>query len=87
MGRGRLATVATPTPAAMVTSRLTSDGQTNVPQPAPTALAFRKHNEFAYEIEGAQVILTKDDPFARHDPIMLLEEWDSTADRQAYARP
>ncbi len=68
----------------MITSRITSKAQTTVPQPVRVALGLKEGDEIAYEISGGRVILTKafqaaDDPFATFD------EWDSEADRKAYA--
>lgn len=70
----------------MITSKLTSDGQTIVPRSVRTALGLREGDELAYQIEGTRVILTKAEPSVVLDPFTLFEEWDSAADRQAYAR-
>ena len=70
----------------MITSRMTSKAQTTIPQAVRKALKLRQGDEIAYLIESRRVILSKvrakahmDDPFA------TFEEWDSDADRKAYA--
>lgn len=70
----------------MIKSRLTSKAQTTIPQPVRTALKLVQGDEIAYEIEGDRVVLTK----AAHDavgedPFSTFEEWQSDADRRAYA--
>ena len=70
--------------AEMITSKLTSKAQTTIPQAVRTALRLREGDELAYEIDQGRVVLMKakvpvDDPFATFD------EWDSEADRAAYA--
>lgn len=71
----------------MITSKLTSKAQTTIPQPVRAALRLREGDEIGYLIEGDRVVLTRvrggaeqvDDPFA------TFSEWDSEADRKAYA--
>jgi len=72
----------------MITSKLTSKAQTTVPQAVRNALQLREGDEIAYRIEESQVVMTRarkrpgqtaDDPFA------TFSEWDSEADREAYA--
>lgn len=68
----------------MITSKLTSKAQTTVPQAVRSALKLREGDEITYAIEGDRVILSRavrreDDPFA------TFSEWDSEADRIAYA--
>ena len=54
----------------MITSKITSKGQTTTPQPVRAALHVGEGDEIAYWIEGDHVILTKgkrepvDDTFA-----------------------
>ncbi|MGV3491066.1 MAG: AbrB/MazE/SpoVT family DNA-binding domain-containing protein [Devosia sp.] len=69
----------------MIKSRLTSKAQTTIPQPVRTALGLRDGDELAYQIEGERVILTKATVVALDDPFALFDEWDSEADRIAYA--
>lgn len=68
----------------MITSRLTSKSQTTIPQPIRAALRLKEGDELAYRIEGDVVILTRAVPSA-DDPFATFAEWDSEADRQAYA--
>ncbi len=70
----------------MISSRITSKAQTTIPQAVRTALKVREGDMLAYQIEDGRVVVTKvvpeqliDDPFA------TFAEWDSEADRKAYA--
>jgi antitoxin PrlF len=69
----------------MITSKLTSKAQTTIPQPIRAALHLKEGDTIAYAIAGEKVILSRaptqpvDDPFANFD------EWNSEADRRAYA--
>lgn len=77
--------------AIVITSRITSKAQTTVPKPVREALGVREGDEIAYAVEEGRVVLTKalrrrarpgrpeDDPFA------AFSEWDTEADRRAYA--
>ena len=69
----------------MITSKLTSKAQTTVPQPVRAALRLVEGDELAYEIDGASVILTKASDRSVEDPFGAFSEWDSDADRKAYA--
>jgi antitoxin PrlF len=69
----------------VITSKLTSKAQTTIPQPVRTALRLREGDEVAYVIEGNRVILTKVDALPADDPFRTFTEWDSDADRRAYA--
>jgi antitoxin PrlF len=71
----------------MITSKLSSKAQTTIPQPVRAALHLSEGDQLVYEIAGERVIVTKakrdelaDDPFATFD------EWNSDADRRAYAK-
>lgn len=68
----------------MITSKLTSKAQTTIPQPVRAALRLAEGDELAYEIEGGRVILTKASDRSE-DPFGAFTEWDSDADRKAYA--
>jgi antitoxin PrlF len=70
----------------MITSRLTSKAHTTIPQAVRKALRLRQGDEIVYLIESGRVMIAKagakepvDNPFA------TFEEWDSDADRKAYA--
>ena len=71
---------------AMIISRITSKAQTTIPQAVRAALHLREGDEVAYAIEGDRVILTKAEPAPVDDPFKTFSEWDSEADRRAYAR-
>ena len=70
----------------MITSKLTTKAQTTIPQPVRIALNVRDGDEIRYEIEGDRVILTKAKPAPFDDPFRTFDEWDSEADRRAYAK-
>jgi antitoxin PrlF len=70
----------------MITSRLTTKAQTTIPQPVRSALNLRPGDELSYKIRGKRVILAKASPRRRRDdPFKTFYEWDSEADRRAYA--
>lgn len=70
----------------MITSRLTSKSQTTIPQPVRSALDLRPGDELVYRIDDGQVVLSKAErSSAVDDPFKTFVEWDSEADRQAYA--
>jgi antitoxin PrlF len=70
----------------MITSKLTSKAQTTIPQPVRVALGLTVGDEIAYEIEDGVVILRKAEKGAADDPFRTFNEWDSDADRRAYAK-
>jgi antitoxin PrlF len=69
----------------MITSKLTSKAQTTIPQPVRTALYLKAGEEIAYHIEGNRVFLTRAATDAAEDPFGAFSEWQSDADRRAYA--
>lgn len=73
----------------MITSKLTAKAQTTIPQPVRTALGLRAGDEVVYQIDGDRVTLTRarrlDPPGVAEDPFVTFEEWNSEADRKAYA--
>ena len=77
---------ALPTRTAMISSKLTTKAQTTIPQPVRVALGVREGDEIAYEIDGDRVILTKAKPAPLDDPFRTFDEWNSDADRRAYAK-
>jgi antitoxin PrlF len=70
----------------VITSKLTTKAQTTIPQPVRAALGVRDGDEIRYEIDGDRVILTKAKPAPVDDPFRTFDEWDSEADRRAYAK-
>ncbi|WP_370631619.1 type II toxin-antitoxin system PrlF family antitoxin [Methylovirgula sp. HY1] len=71
----------------MITSKLTSKAQTTIPQPVRAALHLKEGDEIAYSIEpGGRVVLSRAHPeVSADDPFATFTEWDSDADRKAYA--
>ena len=69
----------------MITSKITSKAQTTIPQPVRAALDLKTGDELAYEIQDDRVIITKPKKQPVDDPFVTFTEWDSAADRKAYA--
>lgn len=69
----------------MITSKMTSKAQTTIPQPVRVALGLREGDEIAYSIEEGRVILTRAMVETADDPFRTFAEWNSEADRRAYA--
>ena len=69
----------------MITSRLTSKAQTTIPQPVRAALRLQPGDTIAYAIEGGVVTLRRASAEPADDPFAAFIEWDSEADRRAYA--
>ena len=69
----------------MITSKLTSKAQTTIPQPIRAALHLKSGDAIAYRIEGETVILSRAPAEVGEDPFATFHEWDSEADRRAYA--
>lgn len=69
----------------MITSKLTSKAQTTIPQPVRTALHLKEGDEIVYAIDGDRVVLTRAPREPADDPFASFGEWDSAADREAYA--
>jgi bifunctional DNA-binding transcriptional regulator/antitoxin component of YhaV-PrlF toxin-antitoxin module len=75
----------------MIVSKIISNAQTTIPQPACSALGVREGDEFAHLIEEGRVILTKapartirrNDPL--EDPFATFWEWSSPEDAEDYA--
>ncbi len=68
----------------MITSKLTRNARTTIPQPVREALHLREGDELAYAIEEGRVILTKAARGAVEDPFATFSEWASESDRRAY---
>lgn len=68
----------------MISSRLTSKGQTTIPQPVRVALRLKEGDEIHYAIEGHRVIMTPAQ--TEGDPFAVFTEWSGDADREAYAK-
>jgi antitoxin PrlF len=75
----------------LITSKLTSKAQTTIPQPVRVALGVAEGDELAYAIENGRVLLTKaptrlaTDEQSADDPFTTFSEWNSDADRKAFA--
>ena len=70
----------------MISSKLTTKAQTTIPQPVRRALRLREGDELVYQIEGDRAVLTKSMRAATGDPFRSFQEWNSEADRKAYAK-
>ncbi|MHB8446416.1 MAG: AbrB/MazE/SpoVT family DNA-binding domain-containing protein [Rudaea sp.] len=70
----------------MIASKLTSKAQTTIPQPVRKALGVRDGDEIEYKIDGDHVVLTKAKVPPTDDPFRTFDEWNSEADRRAYAK-
>jgi antitoxin PrlF len=70
---------------ALITSRLTSKAQTTIPQPVRTALRLQPGDTIAYAIADGLVTLRRASHDNADDPLASFSEWDSAADRKAYA--
>ncbi len=75
----------------MITSKLTSKAQTTIPHAVRLALGVGEGDEVAYGIEAGRVILSKAPPRPSRGPALADEpfatfaEWESEADRAAFA--
>ncbi|QSF54136.1 AbrB/MazE/SpoVT family DNA-binding domain-containing protein [Brevundimonas fontaquae] len=69
----------------MIKSRLTSKAQTTIPQAVRAALSLQDGDELQYDLDGDRVILRKVRRAPVEDPFAAFDEWDSDADRKAYA--
>lgn len=69
----------------MITSKLTTKAQTTIPRPVRAALNLKEGDEIIYEIDRGRVILSKAQPGPINDPFATFGEWNSDADREAYA--
>lgn len=70
----------------MITSKLTTNSQTTIPRAVRVALRVKAGDELAYQIDGPRVILTKaNGAKGADDPFRTFAEWNSAADRKAYA--
>lgn len=69
----------------MITRKIMAKAQTTIPQSVMTALHLREGDEIGYRIEDGCVVLTKAEPLPVADPFATFPEWDSEADRKAYA--
>jgi antitoxin PrlF len=69
----------------LITSKITSKAQTTIPQPVRAALHLKAGDELVYEIEDGRVTLRRADQATVEDPFGTFSEWDSEADRRAYA--
>ncbi len=70
----------------MIKSKLTTKSQTTIPRPVRVALGLEPGDEVVYEIDGPRVILRKALSSVPDDPFAPFAEWESEADRKAYAK-
>ena len=69
----------------VIKSKLTAKAQTTIPRPVREALHLQVGDEIAYEIRDDRVVLSKASSAFAEDPFATFSEWDSAADRDAYA--
>ena len=71
----------------MITSKLKANGQVTIPQPVLDALRLRQGDSISYSIAGDKVVLRNATTgvTATDDPLAVFAEWESDADRKAYA--
>ena len=69
----------------MITSRVTTKAQTTLPRAVRSALGVSAGDQLAYRIDGESVILSKAFKPRTDDPFATFSEWNSDADREAYA--
>ena len=69
----------------MITSRITEDASTTLPLSVREALGLQPGDEIVYEILDGRVVLRKVGEPVTDDPFAAFEEWESEADRRAYA--
>lgn len=71
----------------MITSRLTTKAQTTIPQAVRAALHLKEGDSIVYTLEadGRVTIGRAPHETPPEDPFGTFAEWDSEADRRAYA--
>lgn len=69
----------------MVSSSITSKGQTTIPLAVRKALKVAPGDVLEYRIERDRVIVTKASPSSTDDPFALFSEWSTDADAKAFA--
>lgn len=69
----------------MVTSRMSSKGQTTIPRSVRESLRLQEGDTIKYDVSGDYVVMRKASVPRPEDPFATFEEWDSDADRHAYA--
>lgn len=69
----------------MITSKMTREARTTIPQSVRAALKLREGDDLVYHIDGERVILTRAHSGVVEDPFVAFGEWDSEADRKGYA--
>jgi antitoxin PrlF len=70
---------------AVIKSKLTAKAQTTIPRPVREALRLKPGDEIVYQIQDDRVVLSKASEASADDPFATFSEWDSAADRDAYA--
>jgi len=70
----------------MVTAKFSRNSQVTVPKPVRDHLGLRAGDLLNFAFAGDKVVLTKAGWEGGVDPFAAFAEWDSEADRRAYAR-
>ena len=66
----------------MIIAQLTSRGRTTIPQAVRKALGLKAGDVVAYAIEGDRAVMA---PVRAEAPFATFVEWNTEADRRAYA--
>ena len=70
----------------MITSKLTSKAHTTIPQAVRSALHLKEGDSIVYTLEADnRVVISRAAEPMSEDPFATFSEWDSEADRKAYA--
>ncbi len=69
----------------MVKSKLSTKARTTIPQVVRDALDLKVGDELAFKLEADRVILTKATTSPADNSFVTFDEWQSEADRKAYA--
>ncbi|MFD1253021.1 putative regulator PrlF [Devosia equisanguinis] len=70
----------------MINSKMTDKAQTTIPEPVRKALRLSVGDEIAYVIGNGRVTISRANAVPADDPFAAFSEWDSDADRAAYAK-
>jgi len=69
----------------MSRGKLDRNGRTTIPVNVRDMLGMRSGDELVYVFGGERGWLARAEPHSANNPFALFEEWDSEADRAAYA--
>lgn len=69
----------------MITSKVSSKAQTTIPRPVRVALGLAEGDTLVYDLADGRVVLRRLEAVVVDEPFAHFDEWDSDADRAAYA--